>query len=585
MYRGDSRADAGPDRHPAIEKRASNDGSVDMRLYNEQSFYRADLYIGSKQEKVGVLVDTGSSDLWVMPPDVQCGVAQNKKRAYYDDLDEEVATVKREVATRDEVATVKRDVATVKREESVATVKRDATREASVATVKREVAMKEAPAATRQLEEPSVASIESVTGTPTEPFVNRDCQGLFCAFSTIIVTGSMPTNVVPGGSGETGSPSQETDTCTLYGSFATGDSSSWNANSSAPAFFIQYADGTSAHGQWGQDTVLFAGTNVTDLSLAVVNKSDSAFGVLGIGLPGLEATFNSLLSSSSYTYENLPLRMKALGIIDKVVYSLALGPKNSKSGSLLFGAVDKAKYSGQLQTVPIVNLYDGIYKNPVRLDIKLDGLSFESSSQNESVSSTSVAALLDSGTTLTYMPSSMLRRLGQLFSGSYSNSYGMYRISCNFNTNSAYLVYNFSGIKIRVPLSDLVVSGGPNTCYLGIMEQPSKVRGRDYITLGDNFLRSAYVVYDLEDYTISLAQASHSNQEDISEVLSLIPNAVSAAGYSSTALALSSSSDGDDLSISAVSSNGMKKSAGVKSYRLPWSVLAGVLAAGLLVWF
>lgn len=592
VYRGNSRNNAGPNRPAQLVKRANPDGSESMQLDNEQSFYKADLQIGSNGQKVGVLVDTGSSDLWVMPPDVQCVIAQNRKRSpIYQPFDRYPVPDYEELYER-KVRFHDWDDSEMDPDTDIASSSEEKREYQAVArNVQREDRPGTAPAATVLKRDQDSAS--KVTASPSAdlPVNNRDdCHGLFCVFSTIIVTGSsIPTGLTQGGGGGGGggSPTQtgaQTNTCTDYGSFLTEDSNSWSANKSAPAFYIQYADGTSANGQWGQDTVLFGNANVSDLSFALVNKSDSKFGVLGIGLAGLESTYSTGSSTSRpYTYENLPLRMKALGIIKKVVYSLYLSSKKADSGTLLFGAVDKAKYSGQLQTVPIINVYEGIYKNPIRLDVALSGLSFESLSQNETISTSSYPALLDSGTTLTYLPPALLRRLGQLFSGSYSDAYGMFRISCNFNTNSAFVVFNFSGIKIRVPVADLIIRGGTNTCYLGVQEQSSRVQGQGYATLGDNFLRSAYVVYDLEDYTISMAQANYADQEDISVIESLIPNAVSASDYSATSFASASETD-SGLSVTALSSNGLKKSSAGKNYRLQWPLLIGAGGAALLAW-
>lgn len=46
--------------------------SVDMELRNRQTFYLANIRIGSNEDEMGVLIDTGSSDLWVMAHDINC---------------------------------------------------------------------------------------------------------------------------------------------------------------------------------------------------------------------------------------------------------------------------------------------------------------------------------------------------------------------------------------------------------------------------------------------------------------------------------------------------------------------------------
>lgn len=556
VHNGNSRDDFGPGRKPTFVKR---DGSSEMELHNERSFYRADIKIGSLGDKVGVLVDTGSSDLWVMPPDVVCGVTPTgySKRGY-----ELSGVEKRGIPDDDDVSLTKRkNIADLSALEDAIKAHDDV----------EDVHNKEV-----EVVEPS-----KVTDSPTASVHNKDCNGLFC-FSTIWLTGTaVPSGGSGGGGGRPSGPdaSRTTNTCTDYGSYETGNSNSWSKNDSAPAFYIQYADGTSATGVWGQDTITFGDTNVTDLSFAVVNHSDSAFGVLGIGLPGLESTYSSAYENTPYMYENLPIRLLRQGIINKNAYSLYLNSAQASTGSLLFGAVDKAKYLGQLQTVPIVNIYKGVYKNPIRLDITMSGLSFESSGQNESISSTSYPALLDSGTTLTYFPKSLLERVASLLSASYESSFGMYRLSCNFNTDNAYIVFNFSGVRIRVPLSELIVTSR-SYCFLGIMPQASSNRGTSYAVLGGNFLRSAYVVYDLDDYTISLAQANHSNEEDIEIIQNLIPDAVSALGASATPSFGGSSEPESDSSVTAVSTSNVKNSSASTS-RASWLMMVLVSVLGL----
>ena len=65
---------------------------------------------------------------------------------------------------------------------------------------------------------------------------------------------------------------------------------------------------------------------------------------------------------------------------------------------------------------------------------------------------------------------------------------------------------------------------------LGI--QPS---GGDSAILGDMFMEHAYVVFDLERFEISLAQARYdSGQEQVEVVTKKVPSAKKAPGYSST---------------------------------------------------
>ena len=98
---------------------------------------------------------------------------------------------------------------------------------------------------------------------------------------------------------------------------------------------------------------------------------------------------------------------------------------------------------------------------------------------------------------------------------SYSPLAGGYIVSCTLRQPDNSMTFRFNDEKdIKVPFSDLVMQSGqdPNTgkaiCLLGLL--PSQD-----VILGDNFLRSSYTVFNLDDKTISLAQLKQTNDEDI----------------------------------------------------------------------
>lgn len=529
INRGNHVDDMDVDNKPQLVKR----DAFTMEVTNQQTFYLAQLELGSNKDKVGVLVDTGSSDLWVMSHDVECLASPSSKRR----------------AKRDNIGIHVGDI--------------------------------------------NIGHGHKLT--PTKSIVN-DADPLGDIFSALGFGTDDPfPNGPPGtGSGGLGSGSglggQETNSCTSYGSFATGKSSSYHANNSAPQFEIEYADGTEAVGSWGYDDVTIANTTVNDLSLAVVNITSSNIGVLGIGLPGLEVTFSSANEARPYQYENLPIKLVNQGVINKAAYSLYLGDSSSKRGSILFGAVDNAKYSGTLKSVPIVNSLSQFFDTPLRLEINVDDISINSSSSSPaSITSNGYAALLDTGSTLSYFPDALFRKTGRMLGLSYSNTIGAFIIDCNVDSDIS-LTFDFSGAQINAPLSDFVLQATRSECYLGILSQgDSSSAGNsadetNYILLGDNFLRNAYVVYDLDDLTISLAQAKYTSDEDIEVISSSIPNAqvISSAttgaftGGSETGSATrvvnagdsNNTNNSDDSGSSNDSNNGQTK-AGAGSYVKP----------------
>lgn len=359
--------------------------------------------------------------------------------------------------------------------------------------------------------------------------------------------------------------------CTSLGTFQTGESDTFKSNDTE-AFFA-YGDTTTAEGIWGTDQIGFDGFNITDFSFAVVSETNTTCGILGIGLPAWEAT--------NTTYENFPMRLKSDGLIHKNVYSLYLNDDNSLKGSLLFGAVDHAKYSGTLQTVPIINNDPENYDVAGGFYIVLDKITLEGDSSNETVTNVAVPALLDSGTTFSYFPQSVLDRFTKMVGAVFSESEGFYSVSCKYNNSEVNAIFDFSGATIKVPMSDLILTD-EDTCYLGLLDI-SEMQGDTEALLGDNFLRSAYLVYDSDDLEILLAQANYTDDQDIEVVTLTIPLAVKAQGYSSTSINPNASDTGSALELKATATQSSSSSSSALGSSSPKNSAAHKESVGLTI--
>lgn len=488
--------------------------STEMELRNRQTFYLAEIEIGSNEDEIGVLVDTGSSDLWVMSHDLNCDRSSSSKRDIHVDS--------------------------------------KLTKEANDETKNHNV---------DQFSDPSNDITSEVSEKNLKPVWNFNFSNLNPGYRDI--------------------SKASTNQCTRYGSFRFSDSDSFNRNASANPFSISYADGTYARGFWGTDEVSFGNVTVRDLSFAVSNDTNSDIGVLGIGLSGLETTYSSQYGGG-YQYENLPLKLRNQGAIHKAAYSVYLGDENSRTGSVLFGAVDSAKYSGDLQTVRIVNSARNYgYSDPIRIEVIVNGITLNDSSTEIEVTSNDYTAVLDTGSTFSYFPSSLLDSLGEILNGQYSSSLGAYTVEC-IDDDSYNLTIEFSGVRINVPLTSLIQRYSSNQCFLSVLQQS----GSDYILFGDNVLRSAYLVYDLDDFEISIAQARYTTEEDISIISDSVPNAMQAPGYSSTALpsSINESGGSGQTSTFGSGSNSGERSSGATMNKLSNAKTYGLLIGlGILV--
>lgn len=297
-------------------------------------------------------------------------------------------------------------------------------------------------------------------------------------------------------------------------------------------FNITYADSSGAAGIYATDDVTFGGVTLDNLQFGIGYTSTSTEGVLGIGYITNEAS-----TEFDKTYSNLPVALVSAGYIETNAYSLWLDDLDASTGTILFGGINTAKYSGTLETLPIIK-EDGEYA-----EFLITLTAFGSSSNTTSlISDSSLAALLDSGTSLTYLPDAVVETLYDTYDATYSNDLGAAIVNCDLASSTDSFVYTFSGVEISVPMNELVlVAGeeqGKDVCIFGIGSA-----GEDTVAiLGDTFLRSAYVVYDLTSNEISLAQANYnSDADDIVDITSsgvpsasTVTNAVSTAAASAT---------------------------------------------------
>lgn len=269
-------------------------------------------------------------------------------------------------------------------------------------------------------------------------------------------------------------------------------------------FSITYQDGSGSSGYYAKDDfTLQSGHKLKQLQFGDVNSTSIEYGLIGVGYKSLVSTNNK--------YDNFPILLKKQGIINVNGYSLYLNKKESNTGSVIFGAYDTTKVTGNFPTLPITSKY--------YLSVNLPSVQVKKSKIN-----VAGPALLDSGTTLTYLPKAAFNAIGKALGATYYPNIDLYVYSCN-QPSDEYLTYNFNGVSIKVPLSDLpiplLVNGVKSNeiCAVGIISTPAKDEyGKTLSILGDNFLRSSYAVFNLDANTIRLGQASYSTSENLAAI-------------------------------------------------------------------
>lgn len=116
-------------------------------------------------------------------------------------------------------------------------------------------------------------------------------------------------------------------------------------------------------------------------------------------------------------------------------------------------------------------------------------------------SNSSLPVLLDTGTTLSYLPSSIISKFARDFNAT-THSDGTLEVDCSVASEYGTVDFKFDGETIQVPFQEFIVEVG-RSCYVGALPSDAMLP-----VLGDSFLRSAYVIFDIDNSAIYLAQGA-----------------------------------------------------------------------------
>jgi hypothetical protein len=97
--------------------------------------------------------------------------------------------------------------------------------------------------------------------------------------------------------------------------------------------------------------------------------------------------------------------------------------------------------------------------------------------------------ILDSGTTLSYIPQALFNLVLADFPQAQLQGNGLYSIPCSVYSQTGTMDFGFGSVIINVPYSEFIWQPVSGTCYLGVVPLSSSI---SIPILGDTFLRGAY---------------------------------------------------------------------------------------------
>lgn len=303
--------------------------------------------------------------------------------------------------------------------------------------------------------------------------------------------------------------------CANFGALDAGKSNTFKPIDNG-FFDTVFVDEGHISGIHATETMTFNGLTLENYVFDFALKTNTAHNTLGIGYASKQ--------TNNHIYPTFPERLVGTGRIKLNAYSVWLNSLEATSGLILYGGIDTAKIDGKLQTLPVYGLTKVSGDTSVReLTVRLNDVTFGQFRCH------TIRALLDTGSTYSYLPSSfvlpILKSLNAVKDPHYE---GMNSVDCRLRNYNTPFVFTFGIgsdlVTIRVPMSSMVFDDkgygalekdGVRLCTFGLA---AMVPDEDIASLGDTFLRSSYTIYDLTNHQISLAQASYSLASSLLEI-------------------------------------------------------------------
>jgi hypothetical protein len=263
---------------------------------------------------------------------------------------------------------------------------------------------------------------------------------------------------------------------------------------------------------------------VTDVvAIGSAQIKDQVFGVgvesydIPVGILGLSPPTSSAQTQYSFVLDS----MVSQGLIESRAFSLDLRNVDDPNGSVIFGGIDTGKYIGSLEKCPILDPSE-TPSGADRYWITMTGVGITlPDGESQTSDAIEVPVFLDSGGTLSRLPTAIYQAIGDSFPGAQlDQSSGFYYVDCDVGKQPGSVDFIFNNKKIAVPYADFIWEADEGQCVVGVLPTD------DEPVLGDSFLRAAYVVYDQDNRNLHLAQAANcgSNLVEISSGADAVPS-------------------------------------------------------------
>ncbi|KAM0550577.1 hypothetical protein ACHAPJ_008835 [Fusarium lateritium] len=253
-----------------------------------------------------------------------------------------------------------------------------------------------------------------------------------------------------------------------------------------------------------KDTVTIGDLELKNQTFGVASSSEEfSIGHMGLG----PVTDRSIAVYESY-YPLLD-SLAEQKVIASRAYSLGIPTGVDEYGSLIFGGLDKGRFSGNLTKTPIVESRIG----GARLTVNVSSVGASADGTNKEYILKDTNFVLHSGNTIPRLNWDLVHQMW--------GDAGLYRggdiwIDCDIRNNPGGITFGFGDDNvITVPFREFVYAlpqsdeGAQEKCVVAV----EGVDEGEQQVLGGSFFRAAYVVVDVDNKNVHIAEAANCTSE------------------------------------------------------------------------
>ncbi|GAB1318287.1 Aspartic peptidase domain-containing protein [Madurella fahalii] len=263
-------------------------------------------------------------------------------------------------------------------------------------------------------------------------------------------------------------------------------------------FAVTYGTGA-VRGSYWSDIMSIAMFQIPQVQFAVASDSTYTFsGILGLGYA----------YPYSINYPSVLNLMVAQKMISAPIFSLGLGGDRDGFSEIIFGGVNRWKFAGHLEPVPIWPPISEQDPRWIQYWVNVTSVGMTKPGEHAVIythrDTFVMPTLIDTGSTLSYIREDLVDVIGQQFEATI-DSQGNYIVDCSWREKSGTVDFGFNRgrMVINVRYKDFIYQQYPGHCMLGV--QPADVGSTNFV-LGDTFIRGAYLVFDQQSDTVWMNQ-------------------------------------------------------------------------------